>query len=271
MIRHPRRPAGLATAPARSGAPATAHYGEAIWLHGAHAVLAAVANPQRRCHRLLALPESHDRLAAAAAAAPRPRPAVEPVDRAALRSVLSADAVHQGMAVLVDPLPTPAIEEVLSGEANTATAILVVLDQVSDPRNLGAVLRAAAAFSATAVIVQDRHSPPAAGALAKAASGALESVPLIRVGNVARALRSVQAAGHWCVGFDATAGAALAEADLSGRITLVFGSEGRGLRRLVRDSCDTTVRIPMAPSMESLNVATAVAIALYEVARSRHR
>lgn len=271
MTRYPRRPAGPPADPPRPSGPPTPRHGGATWLHGAHAVLAAVANPCRCCHRLMALPEAVDRLAAAVAAAPRSRPPVETVDRAALRSVLAADAVHQGMAVLVDPLPTIAIDEVLAADDNTTAGAVVVLDQVSDPRNLGAVLRAAAAFAATAVVVQDRHSPPAAGALAKAASGALETVPLVRVGNIARTLRTAQAAGYWCVGFDPSATTSLAEADLSGRLILVFGSEGRGLRRLVRDTCDTTVRIPIAPSVDSLNVATAVAIALYEVARSGRR
>ncbi|MGF1640049.1 MAG: TrmH family RNA methyltransferase, partial [Rhodospirillales bacterium] len=135
--------------------------------------------------------------------------------------------------------------------------------------NVGAVLRAAAAFAADAVVVQDRHAPPAAGALAKAASGALETVPLVRVTNLARALRAAQAAGFWCAGFDGHAPTPLAAADLGGRVVLVFGAEGAGLRRLSRESCDLLVRIPIAAGLDSLNLATAAAIALYE--RSRRR
>jgi 23S rRNA (guanosine2251-2'-O)-methyltransferase len=190
---------------------------------------------------------------------------VQIVDRREIERLLPAGAVHQGVALLADPPPEPDIEDVLSAAADRAT--LVVLDQATDPRNIGAVLRAAAAFDAAAVIMPERHAPGSTGVLAKAASGALETVPLVRVTNLARALERLKEAGFWCVGLDGDGTVTIAEADLAGRLALVLGAEGAGLRRLTREHCDLVVRIPISQRIESLNLATAAAIALYEVAR----
>lgn len=238
-----------------------------IWLYGAHAVLAAVANPERRIRRLVAQQPAFERLQAAAAAAPAPRPTVETVDRKALDALLPPGAVHQGVAAYVAPLPELALEDLLVRIEDDPRACLVVLDQATDPRNVGAVLRSAAAFSAAAVLTQDRHAPAATGALAKAAAGGLERVPLVGVVNLARALRTLRAAEFWCVGLDADADRMLAGSLPGGRVALVLGSEGRGLRRLVREACDALARIPIAAESESLNLSAAAAIALYELAR----
>lgn len=255
--------------------------GDAVWLYGRHAVLAAVANPERRLLRAAALAEQRAALAAALLAAGRSL-AIDTLDRAGFARLLAADAVHQGFAVLAAPLPEIALADVLAKAAGDALA--VVLDQVSDPRNAGAILRAAAAFDACAVIVQDRHAPPASGALAKAASGALETVPLVRVVNLARTLNMLRDAGFRCLGLaaDGDVPLAMASAPMASapktspparaalqRIALVLGAEDAGLRRLVREGCDRLVRIPISPAMESLNVATAAAIALYEIRRGR--
>ena len=196
-----------------------------------------------------------------------PTPPVETVDRRDLEAVLPPGSVHQGVVVQADPLPAPEFKALVEDLAALPDGRLVVLDQASDPRNIGAVLRSAAAFGARAVIMQDRHAPDATAALAKAASGALETVPLVRVVNIARALRTMKEAGFWLMGLDGAADIRLAGAAPGGPVTLVLGAEGGGLRRLTREACDALVRIPISPAVESLNLSTAAAIALYELAR----
>lgn len=238
------------------------------WIYGFHAVLAALANPRRRCRRVVVA--AHDgqaieaRLAEAAADSGVDRPGPEVVGRRDVERLLPAGAVHQGVALLADDLPETTLEA-FHGEAGDRPA--VILDQVSDPRNVGAVLRSAAAFGAGAVIVHGRRSPPATGVLTKAASGGLEKVPLIRVPNIARALDTLKEAGFWCVGLDPGAPTTIAGAGLSGRVGLVLGSEGGGLRRLTRRSCDLLVRVPTTGAVGSLNLSATAAIALYELNR----
>lgn len=243
--------------------------GSGLWLYGWHAVMAALANPDRNCRRLMAASGAADRLTQLLATVDAPSPPVEIVDRRDLEAVLPPGAVHQGVIVQADPLTAPDFKALLQGLAEAPDSRLVVLDQASDPRNIGAVLRSAAAFGAQAVIMQDRHAPDATAALAKAASGALEAVPLVRVVNIARALRAMKEAGFWLIGLDGGAETPLAGADPGGPVGLVLGSEGGGLRRLTREACDALVRIPIGPAVESLNLSTAAAIALYELARDR--
>jgi len=189
------------------------------------------------------------------------------LDRDGFTALLGGDVVHQGLALEVEPLEAPDLDDVLRAADGAAGAVLVALDQVSDPQNVGAVLRAAAAFGARGVIVAEHGAPPATGALAKAASGALELVPLIPVTNLARALERLKEAGFWCCGLDERAPELLAQLDLGPRVALVLGAEGDGLRRLVRESCDYLARLPTTPAMPSLNIATAAAVALYQLAR----
>lgn len=236
------------------------------WIYGRHAALAAIANPRRRLRRIVAAADLAPRIAAAAAGRGAAIPSPMFAEPRALAALLPDGAVHQGLAVLAASLPPIHLEDLIASAA-AGPATVVVLDQATDPRNVGAVLRAAAAFAALGVVVQDRHAPAATGALAKAASGALERVPLVRVVNIARALRLLQAAEFWCAGFAGDGGMPIDAAPFDRRVALVLGAEDSGLRRLVRDSCDEIVRIPIAAAMESLNVATAAAIALYEVGR----
>ena len=169
--------------------------------------------------------------------------------------------------MLAEPLADLALEDVLDEVAEQTNAVVLILDQVTDPQNVGAIMRSAAAFNVAAVVVQDRHSPPETTAMAKAASGAIEIVPLVRVVNLARALEQLKQAGFWTAGLAGEATQTLAAANLTGKIALVLGAEGEGLRRLTREHCDILVKLPISPRMESLNVSAAAAVALYELAR----
>jgi 23S rRNA (guanosine2251-2'-O)-methyltransferase len=241
----------------------------AAWIYGRHAVLAAIVNPRRVISRIVLAPGQTDDVAAAlkSVGASTERPQPETLDRREIDDLLPRDAVHQGMAVLAAPLPQLAVEDICA-QAETATnAVVLVLDQATDPHNIGAALRSAAAFGAMAVIVQDRNAPEVTGVLAKSASGALETVPLVVATNLSRALDQIKTAGFWCLGLDGEARTLIGDADLSGKTALVLGAEGSGLRRLVKEHCDTLVRIPIHSKMESLNLSNAAAVALYEVAR----
>ncbi len=243
------------------------------WLYGRHAVAAALANPERRWHRLAILAGQEEEAAALVAAARAERHgAGEPVqvlDRSALTLLLPEGAVHQGWALAVEPLGAADLDDVLRAAAiRPGRSIVIVLDQVTDPHNVGAVLRSAAAFGAAAVVLAGHGAPPVTGVLAKAASGALDGVPLVRVVNLARALDRLKEAGYWCVGLDEHAPAPLATLDLGPRVALVLGSEGGGLRRLSRERCDYLARLPTRPALPSLNISNAAAIALYELVRA---
>ena len=272
--KHPSKPKKARNSkaePLAGGGGRSEKAGEPYWIHGVHAVLAALANPERTCLRVLIAASADQDLQTKVSKARQTAsagPRIESLDRGEIERLLGPGAVHQGVALLAGPLPDVAIEDVLP-PAGTDGAVIVVLDQVSDPRNVGAVMRSAAAFGAAAVVVQDRHGPPVAGALCKAASGAVEWVPLVRAVNVARALKTLKDAGFWCLGLDGGAKETIANADLTGKVALVLGSEGGGLRRLVRDSCDLLARVPISDPVESLNLSNAAAISLYEFRRGQ--
>ncbi len=238
-----------------------------IWLYGAHAVLAALANPRRKRHRLLLTPEAEQGHGARL----QPllgdgQPSPERVKRDRIEQILTADAVHQGLALLAEPLDQPDLAEILAGaRARTSAArlVILVLDQVTDPHNVGAILRSAAAFGAAAVVAPGRHAAPESGTLAKAASGALEIVPYLGVTNLVRALEVMKQAGFWSLGLAGAAERTLADADPGGPLALVLGAEGPGLRRLTREHCDLIARLPTRPPIDSLNVSNAAAVALY--------
>lgn len=253
-------PAHKAPAPKAANPPG----GDKVWLYGTHAVLAAWNNPRRACYRLLATAEASNRLRQGVANRPGP----EIVERQEIERHLPPGAVHQSLALLLGPLPETAIEDICRDTEAMDKAIIVVLDQAVDPQNIGAILRSAAAFGAQAVILPSRHSPAATPALAKAASGALEALPIVSVANLARALAELKDLGFWCVGLDATGTRPLAALGLGPQTALVLGSEGRGLRRLTRERCDDIAHLPTRGAIRSLNVSNAAAVALYEVARA---
>ena len=191
------------------------------------------------------------------------------MERQDMDRLLPPGAVHQGIAVLAEHLDAIGIEDVGRMAQGREHALVMVLDQVTDPHNVGAILRSAAVFGALAVVVPDRHSPEETGALAKSASGALEVMPLVRVTNMVRALEQLKEAGFWTAGLAGEATQTIAQAKLSGKIALVMGAEGEGLRRLTREHCDHLIRLPMTSLVESLNVSNAAAIALYELIRDQ--
>ncbi|MGI8840062.1 MAG: 23S rRNA (guanosine(2251)-2'-O)-methyltransferase RlmB [Caulobacteraceae bacterium] len=236
--------------------------GQSQWLWGWHAVVAALENPARGpATRLLASAERGRALTGLFG----PDLAVEIADPAAIGQALPAGAVHQGVA-----LRAPLIEPVaLTDLAAPARGLILMLDQVTDPQNLGAIFRSAAAFGVRGVIVQDRHAPALTGALAKAAAGAVDKIPHARETNLSRALERLGTLGWRCVGLDGAAERDLAEVLDGAPTVLVVGSEGEGLRRLVREHCEVLARIPMPGGFESLNVAAAAAVALYEAGGRR--
>lgn len=239
--------------------------GSSYWIYGNHAVLAAIDNPQRRIRRLLQVSAESEK--AARGGGDRPLPRWETVDRGILDRVAGRESVHQGIAAQVDPLPEAEVEDIAALAADRPEAKIVILDQVTDPHNVGAILRSAAAFGALAVVLTERNAAPESGVLAKAASGALEVVPLVRVTNLARAMEQLKAAGFWIAGLAAEGERSLAEARLTGRVGLCLGAEGAGLRRLTRTHCDLLVKLPTSGPIGHLNVSNAAAVALYELVR----
>lgn len=236
-----------------------------IWLYGIHACRMALENPHREVVSIQAVNESA--LGKISANTQSFSSKIKFVDRQRLEAALPAGAVHQGIAVQVSPLPHLTIDD-LEGDP-ASNQCVVVLDQVSDPHNVGAILRSAAVFGAKALILTDRHAPSESGALAKSASGALEMVPLIRVTNLAHALKDLKDIGFWCVGFAESGDKQLGQIDLKGKIALVMGAEGEGMRRLTKGLCDFTVCLPHAAAFSTLNVSNAAAIALYETFRKQ--
>jgi len=242
------------------------------WLFGRHAVIAALENPQRNCHRLVVTHDfikTHgDELNKAIGATDRKRPDAEIQDRRTIEDMLQG-AVHQGIALQADPLPRTNLEDIMSDIAENPGALVVALDQATDPQNIGAVLRSCAAFGASAVIIPDKNAPEVTGAIAKTACGALERIPFIRVTNLARSIDMLKEDGFWTVGLDGYAETMLSKVDMKGKTVLIMGSEGTGLRRLTKEKCDFLAKIPISQAVESLNLSNATAIALYEIARQK--
>lgn len=250
--------------PDRSRQPRVAAGGGRLWLYGRHPVEAALANQKRGKIKLLATKEALSELPESLLKNPK-TPSIEVVERIEIDRLVPEDAVHQGLALLVEPLTNPTIDDLCKLE--NADIIVVALDRASDPHNIGAILRSAAAFGVAAVILPDRHAPDTTGVLAKSASGALEHVPLIRVPNLVQALNRLKDHNYWVAGLTADAPKTIAETKLTGRIVLTIGAEGAGMRRLSAETCDFLVKIPMSGVMESLNMSNAAAIALYELRR----
>ncbi|NCP11547.1 MAG: 23S rRNA (guanosine(2251)-2'-O)-methyltransferase RlmB [Sphingomonadales bacterium] len=240
--------------------------GAAVHLWGRHPVTAALANPARTIVRLSGTREALSTLDLP------PELPVTYSDVADLARLVARDAPHQGIVAEVEPLEDVWLGDVLEREVDAQGDVrrpVIVLDQVTDPHNVGAILRSAAAFNAAAIVTQDRHAPPESGVVARSASGALEIVPWVRVVNLARALDEIAEAGYWRIGLDGSAETLLDDAlsDIA-RVALVLGAEGDGMRHNTMAHCDMVAKLPISAAMESLNVSNAAAVALYAVATS---
>lgn len=257
----------------RQETPAPRHKQEALpeergnrstyWMYGTHPVTAALENAQRKIHRAMvtesALPVFENLLR-------KRKIAFELVDQAKIERITGAQAVHQGVAISVSVLSETPLEDVVDDALRAGKKRpILLLDQVTDPHNIGAILRSAAAFDALAVVVMRQHAPQETAVLAKSASGALELVPYLIVSNLVQAMEKLKKAGYWVVGMDGQATQSIREAKLSDATAFVMGAEGKGLRRLSAEHCDLMVKLPISAKMESLNVSNAAAIALYEL------
>lgn len=233
-----------------------------LYLFGNHAALAALDNKMRKVKRVIITKNTQGELSGKLSGFKN----ISVVDHQKLEHMLPQGAVHQGIAVECEPLQQPSLQEWL---AEGIEKPILLLDQVTDPHNVGAILRSAAAFDIGCVIATDRNAPAESGVMAKAASGALEMVPLITVTNLVQAIELIKKAGYWIAGLDGHAKETLAQAKLDHKTALVMGAEGAGLRRLTSEHCDFLVKLPMSAQMESLNVSNAAAIAMYELYRRR--
>lgn len=231
------------------------------FLYGKHACFAALANPMRKIKRVLVTKNTRDELGEKIFSSCKN---IVLAESKKLDDMLPREAVHQGIALECEPISQPNLQEWLAAEHNKS---VLILDQVSDPHNVGAILRSSAAFDVGALIVTDRNAPAESGVMAKAASGALEIIPLIAVGNLVQAIELLKKAGYWIYGLDGEAKQSISEVKMDIKTALVLGAEGRGLRRLTGEHCDVLVRLPISSKMESLNVSNAAAIALYELYR----
>jgi 23S rRNA (guanosine2251-2'-O)-methyltransferase len=225
-----------------------------VILYGWHTVSLALANPERRIRKLLLTENAAHRLAEAKIDT---RVTPEIVRPSQIDQMLGPDAVHQGLLAEADPLDSPDIDSL------EPEGIILVFDQITDPHNVGAIMRSAAAFAVKAIVTTARHSPEATGVLAKSASGALELVPVITVTNLSRALTRLNERGFFTVGLDSAGSADLAEIELQQPLALVLGAEGKGLRQLTRDTCSVVARLDMPGAIKSLNVSNAAVLALF--------
>ena len=235
-----------------------------VFLYGKHAVELAIKNPQRQIKEIYITKDT-----AAQITIPS-HIVVHVTDRKCLETLVGRDAVHQGIVAKCAPLPQLTLKELLESIKNKEHALIIILDQVSDPHNIGAILRSAVAFHASAVIVPEAGVPDESGTLAKSASGALDLIPLIRVSNLVRAIQDLKKADFWCIGMDGYAKDVFGATKLPKKCVLIMGSEGTGMRRLTEENCDLLMKLPMNPIIESLNVSNAATIAMYEWARTNN-
>lgn len=235
-----------------------------LWIYGKHAVLAALENPKRHCYQLLLTRNTAQELEEQAHITDyKLKVKFLVTDTRFIESLLPSGAVHQGIALETAPLPEKDLEDHLADFAAKERSCIVLLDQVTDPHNIGAILRSATAFGADALIVTRHNSPQETGTLAKTACGGLEMLPMIKITNLVSAIATLKEAGYWCLGMDGEARDSLDKHTSFAKVVLILGAEGKGLRRLTREHCDVMVKLPTTGPIKSLNVSNAAAIALY--------
>ena len=240
------------------------NFGGQILLYGRHPVLSAINNPKRKIGKIFCTKENADEIKKTLNQNKRNLP-VSILDRKEMDKLLPKDAVHQGFAMQCQELEDYTLDEICRLAEDKQNCHILILDQVTDPQNIGAIIRSCVAFDTLALILQDKNSPTETGAMAKASAGMIEQLPICRVTNLSRAMTQLKDSGFWIIGMDGYATTYIDSISKKGKIAIVMGSEGKGMRRLVEENCDTTVKLPIAPSVESLNVSTAAAIALYEI------
>lgn len=239
----------------------------AMILYGRHPVTAAIANDKRQINKILCTAENADEIRKLCTRYNRNNGIISVVDRKEIDRILPREAVHQGLAAYVKELEDYTLEDICILSDQQPDCHVLILDQVTDPQNIGAIIRSCVAFNTLALIMQDKNSPAETGAMAKASAGMVEHLPICRVTNLSRAIEQLKTAGFWTVGMDGYAETTIDRLKKGGKTAIIMGSEGKGMRRLVEEACDITVRLPISEKVESLNVSTAAAIALYEISK----
>lgn len=236
-----------------------------IILYGRHPVMAVLNNPERRINKILCAKDTFDEVKEVCLKNKINIGLINTVDKKEIDRVLPREAVHQCFAVYCQELEEHSLEDICILADEKPNCHVLVLDQVTDPQNIGAIIRSCVAFNTLALIIQDRNAPNEGGAMAKASAGTIEHLPICRVTNISRAIQQLKDAGFWTLGMDGYASSYIDSVEKSGKIAIIMGSEGKGMRRLVEESCDAMVKLPISDKVESLNVSTAAAIALYEI------
>ena len=236
-----------------------------VLLYGRHAVMSVIANPHRKISKIVCTEDNFPLIQEICRKNGIDECKINVVERKEIDRILPREAVHQGIAVFCSKLQEYTLEEICDNLQDKSKATIMILDQVTDPQNVGTIIRSCVAFGCDALVMQDRNSPQETGAIAKAAVGTMELLPIVRVTNLSRAIEKLQKNGFWIVGMDGYATQYIDSLDKNSKLAIVMGSEGKGLRRLVEEACDIAVKIPMADAVESLNVATAASIVLYEL------
>ena len=234
-------------------------------LYGRHPVLAVIANPERSISKIICTKDNFDELKEHCKNHDVNIGLINTVDRKEIDRIIPRESVHQGFAVYCSELEEYTIEDLCILADQKEDCHVLVLDQVTDPQNIGAIIRSCVAFNTIGLVLQDKNSPNEKGSMAKASAGMIEHLPICRVVNLSRAVQQFKEAGFWTIGMDSHAKTTISEMNKKGKTAIIMGSEGKGMRRLVEESCDSTIRLDTSDKVESLNVSTATAIVLYEL------